>query len=133
MASVVNTLHDPLPNNATFVTDNGSLAKNNGLFSSYLDGYSNTQIVLTILAILIAYDQCMYIWRKGPIAGPALKIPFMGPFIQALHPKFDAYLTQWASGPLSCVSVFHKSASPSPNPRNPVTKQIQVRGSRLRS
>lgn len=32
----------------------------------------------------------------------------MGPFLQALHPKFDAYLAQWASGPLSCVSVFHK-------------------------
>lgn len=50
----------------------------------------------------------MYIKRKGSIAGPPLKIPLMGPFIQALHPKFDAYLEQWASGPLSCVSVFHK-------------------------
>lgn len=37
-----------------------------------------------------------------------MKIPFMGPFIQALHPKFEGYLAQWASGPLSCVSVFHK-------------------------
>lgn len=36
------------------------------------------------------------------------KIPFMGPFIQALYPKFDEYVSQWASGPLSCVSVFHK-------------------------
>jgi hypothetical protein len=50
----------------------------------------------------------MYIKRKGSIAGPPFKIPLMGPFIQALHPKFDAYLKQWASGPLSCVSVFHK-------------------------
>lgn len=50
----------------------------------------------------------MYIKRKGSIAGPPFKIPLMGPFIQALHPKFDAYLEQWASGPLSCVSVFHK-------------------------
>ena len=50
----------------------------------------------------------MYIWRKGSIAGPPFKIPLMGPFIQALHPKFDSYLAQWASGPLSCVSVFHK-------------------------
>ncbi|KAM0189011.1 hypothetical protein ACHAPI_010277 [Fusarium lateritium] len=108
MASVVNTLHDPLPNNVTFIAENGGLAKDNGLLSGFLDGYSTTQIVLTILAILVAYDQCMYLWRKGPIAGPAFKIPFMGPFIQALHPKFDAYLAQWASGPLSCVSVFHK-------------------------
>ena len=50
----------------------------------------------------------MYIWRKGSIAGPPFKIPLMGPFIQALHPRFEAYLEQWASGPLSCVSVFHK-------------------------
>lgn len=52
----------------------------------------------------------MYIVRKGPIAGPRFKIPFMGPFVQALYPRFDAYLAQWASGPLSCVSVFHKYA-----------------------
>lgn len=50
----------------------------------------------------------MYLKRKGSIAGPAYKIPLMGPFIQALHPKFEEYLAQWASGPLSCVSVFHK-------------------------
>lgn len=50
----------------------------------------------------------MYIKRKGSIAGPAFKIPLMGPFVQALHPKFESYLAQWASGPLSCVSVFHK-------------------------
>ncbi len=50
----------------------------------------------------------MYLHRKGSIAGPRFKIPLTGPFIQALHPKFDAYLAQWASGPLSCVSVFHK-------------------------
>jgi hypothetical protein len=36
----------------------------------------------------------------------------MGPFIQAIYPKFDAYLSQWASGPLSCVSVFHKYVNP---------------------
>lgn len=49
-----------------------------------------------------------YIIRKGSIAGPTFKIPFMGPFLQALYPKFDAYLAQFASGPLSCISVFHK-------------------------
>ena len=53
----------------------------------------------------------MYIKRKGSIAGPPLKIPLMGPFLQALDPKFDGYLAQWASGPLSCVSVFHKYVS----------------------
>lgn len=50
----------------------------------------------------------MYIKRKGSIAGPSFKIPLIGPFLQALDPKFEEYLAQWASGPLSCVSVFHK-------------------------
>ena len=68
----------------------------------------HTQWVIKLMYLL-----AMYIIRKGSIAGPPLKIPFMGPFIQALYPKFDGYLAQWASGPLSCVSVFHKYG-PSP-------------------
>ncbi|KAJ4245030.1 C-22 sterol desaturase erg5b [Fusarium torreyae] len=108
MASVIETGADPLANNATYAAGNDDFTHENGLLSSYLNGYSNTQMFLTVLVVLIAYDQCMYLWRKGSIAGPKFKIPFMGPFIQALYPKFDAYLAQWASGPLSCVSVFHK-------------------------
>lgn len=50
----------------------------------------------------------MYQWRKGSIAGPRFKIPFMGPFLQALYPKWEGYVAQWNSGKLSCVSVFHK-------------------------
>jgi C-22 sterol desaturase len=53
----------------------------------------------------------LYIKQKGSIAGPMFKIPLMGPFLQAIYPKFDAYLAQFASGPLSCVSVFHKYVS----------------------
>jgi sterol 22-desaturase len=94
---------------------------------SFLAGWSAWQYVATFLLGVVVYDQgnpesrvhgkllqlltlslVMYIKRKGSIAGPPLKIPLMGPFLQALHPKFDAYLAQWASGPLSCVSVFHK-------------------------
>lgn len=93
---------------------------------SPLMGWSSWQYIVTILLGIVLYDQgehyvnahsidfdltvclVMYIKRKGSIAGPMFKIPLMGPFIQALHPKFDAYLAQWASGPLSCVSVFHK-------------------------
>ena len=52
--------------------------------------------------------QVSYIWQKGKIIGPPLKIPFMGPFIDAVYPKFWKYKRQWASGELSCVSVFHK-------------------------
>ncbi|OAA70919.1 cytochrome P450 [Akanthomyces lecanii RCEF 1005] len=71
-------------------------------------GWSTWQYVVTVILGVVAYDQFMYIKQKGSIAGPTFKIPLMGPFIQALHPKFDSYLAQWASGPLSCVSVFHK-------------------------
>ncbi|KAJ9144635.1 Cytochrome P450 61 [Pleurostoma richardsiae] len=100
---------------AAFSVENGSyLALQDapsqvaGVLTSWFSGWSASQIIVTVLLTLVVYDQVMYIKRKGSIAGPQLKIPFMGPFIQALHPKFDAYLAQWASGPLSCVSVFHK-------------------------
>ncbi|KAL3451139.1 cytochrome P450 61 [Aspergillus insuetus] len=74
----------------------------------YLTRRPTWQYVVSFVLGVIIYDQVMYIWRKGSIAGPPFKIPLMGPFLQALHPKFDGYLAQWASGPLSCVSVFHK-------------------------
>jgi sterol 22-desaturase len=37
-----------------------------------------------------------------------MKMPFIGPFLQSMDPKFEEYYAKWASGPLSCVSVFHK-------------------------
>lgn len=49
-----------------------------------------------------------YIMSKGSIVGPAWKMPFIGPFLQSMDPKFEEYYAKWASGPLSCVSVFHK-------------------------
>lgn len=87
---------------------------------------SGWQIALTLLLVLVAYDQCKlfachaphqtqaesstgsYIWQKGSIAGPAWKAPFIGPFLQSMNPKFEEYMAKWASGDLSCVSVFHK-------------------------
>ena len=39
-------------------------------------------------------------------------MPFMGPFLESVYPDFDVYKRKWASGELSCVSVFHKSVSP---------------------
>ncbi|TVY73473.1 Cytochrome P450 [Lachnellula suecica] len=74
-------------------------------WESWTSGWS---LVVTILIILVTYDQVMYQWRKGSLAGPIFKIPFMGPFIQALYPKFEEYEAQWASGALSCLSIFHK-------------------------
>jgi len=34
----------------------------------------------------------------------------MGPFLQSMNPKWEEYCAKWASGDLSCVSVFHKYA-----------------------
>ena len=52
-----------------------------------------------------------YIWNKGSIVGPAWKIPFIGPFLESVNPDFRKYPEKWSSGPLSCVSVFHKYAT----------------------
>lgn len=52
-----------------------------------------------------------YLSQKGSIAGPAWKTPFIGPFLSSMEPKWSEYVEKWASGPLSCVSVFHKYVS----------------------
>ncbi|KAK3939347.1 cytochrome P450 61 [Diplogelasinospora grovesii] len=65
-------------------------------------------ILFTVLAVLVAYDQIMYILNKGSIVGPAFKLPFIGPFMESMDPKWEEYYAKWTSGPLSCVSVFHK-------------------------
>lgn len=36
------------------------------------------------------------------------KAPFIGPFLESVNPDFNKYHAKWKSGPLSCVSVFHK-------------------------
>lgn len=67
------------------------------------------QIVITALVGILTYDQVMYQIRKGSIAGPKFKVwPIIGPFLESLDPKFEEYLAKWNSGPLSCVSIFHK-------------------------
>lgn len=53
-------------------------------------------------------DSVKYFWLKGSIVGPTFKIPFMGPFLESVNPKFHEYKAKWDSGELSCVSVFHK-------------------------
>ncbi|KAK7428018.1 C-22 sterol desaturase erg5b [Neonectria magnoliae] len=108
MATIIEGSFTSSVGNDTILEQHDTSSPVDGLLASYLSDWTNTQMAVTILLVLIAYDQFMYIKRKGSIAGPMFKIPFMGPFVQALQPKFDAYLAQWASGPLSCVSVFHK-------------------------
>ncbi|KAI5779246.1 cytochrome P450 [Geopyxis carbonaria] len=85
-----------------------TLVNSVGVVGKTLEGVSTWQIVLTILVVAVTYDQLSYIWNKGGIAGDSWKIPFMGPFMQSMDPKFHEYAAKWASGPLSCVSVFHK-------------------------
>lgn len=67
------------------------------------------QITVSLVITALTYDQVMYQIRKGSIAGPKFKVwPIIGPFLESLDPKFEEYLGKWNSGPLSCVSIFHK-------------------------
>ncbi|KAM9937914.1 hypothetical protein OXX80_002567 [Metschnikowia pulcherrima] len=67
------------------------------------------QISLTFIVGVLTYDQVRYQLNKGTIVGPKFKVwPIIGPFLESLDPKFEEYLGKWNSGPLSCVSIFHK-------------------------
>ncbi|KAK2741268.1 RNA polymerase C-22 sterol desaturase [Onygenales sp. PD_40] len=79
-----------------------------GLLKTVFDSMTGWTGLLALFILLVAYDQAKYIWLKGSIVGPSLKIPFMGPFLESVNPKFHEYKAKWASGELSCVSVFHK-------------------------
>ncbi|KAK5277451.1 RNA polymerase C-22 sterol desaturase, partial [Cryomyces antarcticus] len=69
---------------------------------------SGWSMALTLFLLLVAYDQFQYIRHKASIVGPTFKIPFIGPFLESVNPKFEQYHAKWESGDLSCVSVFHK-------------------------
>jgi hypothetical protein len=76
-------------------------------------GEEGVQMVLITLSVEYWLTLCAraidrYIVQKGSIVGPAMKIPFIGPFLESVNPRFDKYAAKWASGELSCVSVFHK-------------------------
>ncbi|KAK7611444.1 cytochrome P450 61 [Phyllosticta paracitricarpa] len=79
-----------------------------GIVGRMLQGMTVWSVALTLFAIAIVYDQVKYLMNKGSIAGPSWKAPFVGPFLQSVNPKFEEYYAKWLSGPLSCVSVFHK-------------------------
>ncbi|KAL6943025.1 RNA polymerase C-22 sterol desaturase [Hanseniaspora osmophila] len=84
----------------------GNVASN--LFQ-VLETISYWKIFVTILCLGLVYDQISYKIKKGSIAGPNYKIwPVIGPFLESLDPKFEEYKAKWDSGPLSCVSIFHK-------------------------
>ncbi|KAN0071516.1 Cytochrome P450 [Elaphomyces granulatus] len=89
----------------TFLTQ--SLATS-GLLTAFYNTFSTWTVLLYLILFAVVYDQVKYIYLKGTIVGPSMKIPFMGPFLQSVNPKFHEYQAKWASGDLSCVSVFHK-------------------------
>ncbi|KAL9114529.1 MAG: hypothetical protein Q9227_001610 [Pyrenula ochraceoflavens] len=80
----------------------------NSLLSYLFRGVNGWTAVLAAFLLCVAYDQISYVFQKGSIAGPSMKLPFMGPFLESVNPKFEKYMAKWASGDLSCVSVFHK-------------------------
>lgn len=74
-----------------------------------IENLSWFQTILILIVVGLIYDQVSYIRKKGSIAGPRFKMwPVIGPFLESVNPKFTEYEAKWRSGPLSCVSVFHK-------------------------
>jgi C-22 sterol desaturase len=84
------------------------LANPSDALYSFVNGLTIWSGLLYLLLAAIVYDQVKYIYLKGSIVGPSMKIPFMGPFLESVFPNFTKYKAKWNSGSLSCVSVFHK-------------------------
>ncbi|KKY23614.1 putative cytochrome p450 61 [Phaeomoniella chlamydospora] len=78
------------------------------LLANFVNGITLWNSLVALVAFAVFYDQASYVWQKKGIVGPAMKVPFMGPFLEAVYPVFTKYQAKWASGELSCVSVFHK-------------------------
>lgn len=76
---------------------------------NYVKSLSYLKIFVSLVCILLVWDQVSYQVKKGSIAGPKWKwYPIIGPFLESLDPKFEEYKAKWDSGELSCVSIFHK-------------------------
>ncbi|KAI8945828.1 cytochrome P450 [Xylaria longipes] len=104
-----------MASNASFTSPLANAIPSAGAFApqieSVVDAVMNASLLtwaVSLVALAVAYDQISYLLQKGSIVGPAFKEPFIGPFLQSLDPKFEEYMDKWQSGPLSCVSVFHK-------------------------
>jgi C-22 sterol desaturase len=79
-----------------------------GIVANLLNDLTVWKALFMLAVAAVIYDQLRYFWLKGSIVGPSWKMPFMGPFLQSVNPKFHEYKAKWDSGELSCVSVFHK-------------------------
>nr|AIY55348.1 cytochrome P450 monooxygenase CYP-X [Wickerhamiella domercqiae] len=102
-----------LDTNGSYVSaEDAQAMTTHGMFASavnYLLNLSWWQTLLVSLVALMILDQTTYLRNKGSIAGPRFKVwPIIGPFLESMDPKFEEYEAKWKSGPLSCVSVFHK-------------------------
>lgn len=110
MASVVDQMHMSM--NATAHAAGAASAGAVMAAPSLLDklqGMSYLQMFVTLICGVLVWDQVSYQMKKGNIAGPRFKVyPIIGPFLESLDPKFEEYKAKWDSGPLSCVSIFHK-------------------------
>lgn len=80
------------------------------LIPDWIQNYFTVKWVISVLFLCgIIYDQISYISKKGCISGPRIKLwPVIGPYLASMNPRFEDYKTQWAAGPLSCISIFHK-------------------------
>lgn len=65
--------------------------------------YTTAAILLSILVL----EQTVYRYKKRHLPGATWTIPLIGKFADSLHPTMEGYMKQWASGPLSAISVFN--------------------------
>jgi len=110
MASVMETFNATSTGTAQTVYANIAVVSP-GFLNKAIDSATPLSIFSAFLALFLAavvYDQLSYWTHKGPLAGDAWKIPFVGPFLESVNPQFNKYHQKWLSGALSCVSVFHK-------------------------
>lgn len=112
--SLYRSLFDMANVNGSFVSPSADATISPQLFynvdslSAVLNGFTFWKALATLFFAAVIYDQLRYFYLKGSLVGPTFKLPFMGPFLQSVNPKFHEYKAKWDSGELSCVSVFHK-------------------------
>ena len=62
---------------------------------------------IAIIVSLLALEQAVYRYKKGPLPGPKWTIPIIGKFADSMNPTMSGYLKQWRSGALTALSVFN--------------------------
>lgn len=60
MAAVLETSADAFVANATRIEQDGLSSQVQHFLSSFFAGWSNLQIAVTVLLLLVSYDQCLY-------------------------------------------------------------------------